>query len=520
MERLSGLDASFLYLETSSQVMNVATILQADPSTIPGGYSFEKVRAEMARRVVGLPYLRRRITNSLTNVDHPVWVEDDDFRIERHVHRIAVPSPGRIEEVSQMCSHLIGQQLDRKKPLWDLWVMEGMAGGRIAFMLRMHHALVDGATVADLLGDLATESADPPPLDPEQAAITAGAAPRAEMAVGGAFNFFVQRPIAALKLIPKTLPVPVEWIKRIRAGDGMPAPFDAPRTRFNAPLTPRRSIALTQLPLAEVKRVKDHYGVKMNDVVLAMTGGALRDYLAVRDELPDRPLVGLVPVSVRGSDETDLIVTGTNKVTGMFTRLPTPVEDPVQRIRVAQVYANQAKKHHEDVEPNLLRAFAEFAPGHSLGALMRLYADRRLSVLHPPIFNTVISNVAGPRFDMYFLGAKVEAVYPLAPIFHGLGLNITVFSAGDKLNVGLLTCADLTPDIFDLCHAFEAQLGELSRAVDADESAAETAAAMDAAIREAVAQAAIKEFPIDLGRRTDDGDSGDGGDDAVSESGP
>lgn len=480
MERLSGLDASFLYLETPSQVMSVAAVLQLDPSTVPGGYRFDTLRAEMARRVKGLPIFRRKLADSLANLDHPVWVEDTDFNIERHVHRIAIPSPGRLQEVAQMSSHLIGQELDRNKPLWDMWVMEGMAGGRIALLLRMHHASVDGATVAEILGQLATTSPEPPELDPESVAVTAGEAPRVEMAVTGAMNFFLQRPLAAVKLIPKTLPVPVEWIKRVRSGDGMPAPFLAPRTRFNAPLTPRRSLALTQMPVAEVKRIKNHYGVKMNDVVLAMTGGALREYLADRDELPSDPLVGLVPVSVRGVDESDLVVTGTNKVTGMFTRLATTVADPVERIRVAGIYSSQAKAHHQEVDPNMLRAFAEFAPGNTLGALMRLYADRHLSGLHPPVFNTVISNVAGPAFDMYVLGGKVEGVYPLAPIFHGLGLNITVFSVADKLNVGLLTCADLTPDIWDLCDAFTRQLDELTAAVDAEIAAAEVARALDA----------------------------------------
>ncbi|WP_440713062.1 WS/DGAT/MGAT family O-acyltransferase [Gordonia sp. FQ] len=498
MERLSGLDASFLYLETPSQVMNVAAIMQIDPGTIPGGYSFEKMRGEMARRVKGLPIFRRKLADSLTNLDHPVWVEDEDFVIERHVHRIAIPSPGRIQEVAQMSSHLIGQELDRKKPLWDLWVMEGMAQGRVALLLRMHHASVDGATVADILGQLATLSPEPPELDPELVATTAGSAPRGELAVGGAFNFFVHRPVAALKLIPKTVPVPFEWIKRVRSGDGMPAPFLAPRTRFNAPLTPRRSLALTQLPLADVKRVKDHYGVKMNDVVLAMTGGALRDYLAEHDELPEEPLVGLVPVSVRGADEGDLVVAGTNKVTGMFTRLPSLVADPVERIRVAGIYANQAKAHHQDVDPNMLRAFAEFAPGNTLGALMRIYADRRLSVLHPPVFNTVISNVAGPSFDMYFLGGKVESVYPLAPIFHGLGLNMTVFSAAGMLNVGILTCADLTTDIWDLASAFHAQLDLLTAAVDAEVAATEVAERLDAAERAAAEAAEIEEIAVDL----------------------
>lgn len=476
MERLSGLDASFLYLETPSQVMNVAAIMQLDPSTIPGGYSFEKLRAEMNRRVKGLPIFRRKLADSLANVDHPVWVEDEDFNIERHVHRIAIPSPGRIREVAQMSGHLVAQELDRNKPLWDMWVMEGMEEGRIALLLRMHHASVDGATVADILGDLATASPQPPELDPDLVAVTAGSAPRAEIALSGALNFFVQRPIAAAKLLPKTVPVPFEWIKRERSGDGMPAPFVAPRTRFNGPLTPRRTIALTQLPMAEVKRVKDHYGVKVNDVVLAMTGGALRDYLADEGELPEEPLVGLVPVSVRGSDETDLVVTGTNKVTGMFTRLPTAVADPVERIRVARIYANQAKSHHQHVDPNLLRAFAEFSPGNTLGRFMRLYADRRLSTLHRPVFNTIVSNVAGPTGDVYMLGGKVEACYPLAPIFHGLGLNMTVFSVADKLNVGILTCGDIVPDVWDLATAFHRQLELLSSAVDAD-LAGETAPA-------------------------------------------
>ncbi|MCF8607686.1 wax ester/triacylglycerol synthase family O-acyltransferase [Gordonia sp. HY442] len=470
MERLSGLDASFLYLETSSQVMNVATILQLDPSTVPGGYSFAAMRAEMARRVTALPSLRRKLADSLTNVDHPVWIEDDDFRIERHVHRIAVPSPGRVEELAQACSHLIGQVLDRKKPLWDIWILEGMADGKIALMLRMHHACVDGATVADLLGELATATPEPPELDPERVATTAGAASRRDLAVGGAVNFFLQRPVAALKLVPKTVPVPFEWFRRVRSGQGMPAPFLAPHTRFNAPLSSRRSIALTQLPIADVKRVKDHFGVKMNDIVLALAGGALREYLQAHNELPDAPLVGLVPVSVRGAEEKDLVESGTNKVNGMFTRLPSNVADPLERIRVAREYASLSKAHFHEIDDNILRSFAEFAPGNSMGAIMRLYGDRRVAALHPPVFNAIISNVAGPSSEMYMLGGRVESVYPLAPIFHGLGLNMTVFSAGTELNVGLLTCTDLASDISAMARAFHDQLALLLDAVDRGET--------------------------------------------------
>ncbi|WP_132993103.1 WS/DGAT/MGAT family O-acyltransferase [Gordonia zhaorongruii] len=467
MQRLSGLDASFLYLETPSQVMNVAAIMQVDPTTVPGGYTFDGLRNEMARRVTAIPSLRRKLSDSLANVDHPVWVEDDDFRIERHVHRIAIPSPGRVEEMAQMCGHLVGQVLDRKKPLWDLWVLEGMEDGKIALMLRMHHAGVDGATVADILGELATAAPEPPELDPAKMAESAGSASRRDMAVGGAANYFLQRPIAALKLIPKTVPLPIDWFRRVRSGAGMPAPFLAPRTRFNAPLSPRRSLALTQLPLDDVKRVKNHFGVKMNDVVLALAGGALREYLDENGELPDEPLVGMVPVSVRGADEHDLVESGTNKVSGMFTRLPSQIADPVERLRVAGEYANQSKDHHQEIDANILRSYAEFAPGNTMGAVMRLYADRRMSGLHPPVFSTIVSNVAGPASKMYMLGALVEAVYPLAPIFHGLGLNITVFSSAGKLNVGLLTCSDIAPDIWAMARAFHDQLDLLLGEVEA-----------------------------------------------------
>lgn len=470
MERLSGLDASFLYLETPSQVMNVAAIVQLDPSTVPGGYTFATMRDEMARRVTALPSLRRRLADSLTNVDHPVWIEDDDFRIERHVHRIAVPSPGRVEELAQTCGHLIGQVLDRKKPLWDLWILEGMEGGNIALMFRMHHACVDGATVADLLGELVTATPEPPELDPERVAASAGSASRRDLALGGAINVFLQRPVAALKLIPKTVPVPFEWFRRVRSGQGMPAPFLAPQTRFNAPLSARRSIAMTQLPIGDVKRVKEHFGVKVNDVVLAMAGGALREYLEAHDELPDEPLVGLVPVSVRGADDKDLVESGTNKVNGMFTRLPSNVADPVERIRVAREYASLSKEHFREIDDNMLRSYAEFAPGNSMALLMRLYGDRRVAALHPPIFNAIVSNVAGPSADMFLLGGRVESVYPLAPIFHGLGLNMTVFSAGAELNVGLLTCTDLANDISALARAFHDQLALLLDAVSRGET--------------------------------------------------
>ncbi|GAC68385.1 WS/DGAT/MGAT family O-acyltransferase [Gordonia soli] len=467
MQRLSGLDASFLYLETRSQLMHVIGLIEIDPSTVPGGYSFPRMRSELERRVSAIPTFRRKLDNSLLNIDHPVWIEDDDFDIERHVHRVAVPAPGGEREVADLCGHLAGQTLDRGKPLWELWFIEGLADGKIAVMLRVHHANVDGVTSAEMLAQLCTMTPEPPDLDSQQVAESAGGTSRATMAVGGAVNYFVQRPIAMAKLLPRTLDISVGWLRRSFSNTGMPAPFRAPRTRFNAPISPHRSIAITQVSLDDVKRVKNRFGVTVNDVVLALAGGALRSYLEDKDELPDRPLVGMVPVSVHGLDEKDLVVPGTNKVSGMFTLLPTDRPDPVERVEAAAELSRRSKAHHAEIDGNILRAWAQFAPGTTMANLMKLYGDRNLAASHPPVFNVLISNVPGPDFPLYFLGARVSAVYPLGPIFHGLGLNITVFSADGHLNIGILSCADHAPDVSVIANGFADQLKVLLEVCEA-----------------------------------------------------
>lgn len=461
MQRLSGLDASFLYMETRSQLMHVTAVLEIDPATVPGGYTFEKLRDALETQIAAMPNFRRKLDNSLLNVDHPVWIEDDDFDIQRHVHRIAVPEPGGPAEVTELVGHLAGQTLDRGKPLWEMWVIEEVAGGRIAVVLRMHHANIDGVTSAEMLAQLCTLTPEPPEPDPEKLAQTAGGASHAAMAVAGAVNFFVQRPIAMAKLLPRTVSIPFAWARRAREDDAMPAPFQAPRTRFNGPLTPHRSLALTQVPLTDIKKIKNCYGVKINDVVLALVGGSVRSYLESHDELPESPLVAMVPVSVHGADETGLLEPGTNKVTGMFTQLPTDVADPADRLQRAAEMSRKAKGHHADIDANILRAWAQFAPGTTLANAMKLYGDRKLADKHPAVFNVLVSNVAGPDAPMYFLGAKLTAVYPLGPIFHGLGLNITVFSADGNLNVGFVACTDQTPDVWQLARDFDQQVVDL-----------------------------------------------------------
>ncbi|KAF0969264.1 hypothetical protein BPODLACK_02055 [Gordonia sp. YY1] len=190
MQRLSGLDASFLYLETRSQLMHVIGLVEIDPSTMPGGYNFDRLREEMERRVAAIPAFRRKLDNSIFNIDHPVWIEDEDFDIQRHVHRVAVPAPGGAGEVAELCGHLAGQTLDRGKPLWELWIIEGLSNGRICAMLRMHHAGTDGVTSAEMLAQMCTLTPDPPELDSSKVHESAGPPSRATIAATGAINYF------------------------------------------------------------------------------------------------------------------------------------------------------------------------------------------------------------------------------------------------------------------------------------------------------------------------------------------
>ena len=466
MERLSGLDASFLYLESRSQLMHVSGLLELDPGTVEGGYRFEDLRSELARRITAMPAFRRKLHDSVANLDHPVWVEDESFDIEAHVHRIAVPAPGGEQELADLCAHIAGQALDRSKPLWETWVIEGLADGRIAIMMRMHHAGVDGVTGAGLMAQLCSLTPEPPALDPSMVDKSTGGAPLLALAADGAKNVLL-RPLSLVSLLPRTVPVPVRWWTRSRRGAAMPAPFSAPRTSLNSSITGHRAIAFASVPLADVKKIKDHFGVKVNDVVLAACSGAMREFLHDRGELPEQPLVAMIPVSVHEAEIGATLTEGTNKVTGMFTRMTTDIDTPVARLEAIRERVATSKEHHGELDDNLLRSWAQFAPASIMQLGARLYGDNNLPELHPVIYNLVISNVPGPDIPLYFLGARIHSMYPLGPVFHGAGLNVTVFSQEGTLNIGVIACKKQVPDPWPIVRAFERDMAVLVAAVDA-----------------------------------------------------
>jgi diacylglycerol O-acyltransferase / wax synthase len=458
MQRLSGLDASFLYLETAAQPLHVCSVLEIDASTIPGGYTFERLRDALGLRIKAMPEFREKLGDNRFNLDHPVWVEDKDFDVDRHLHRIGLPSPGGRVELGEICGHIASLNLDRSRPLWEMWVIENVAGtnahegGRLAVMTKVHHAGVDGVTGANLMSQLCTTEPDAPPPDPVEGV---GGGSDLEIAVSGAIKY-ATRPLKLMNVLPSTLSTVVDTVKRARSGLTMAAPFAAPKTRFNATVTGHRNVAFAQLDLEDIKTVKNHFGVKVNDVVMALVAGMLRRFLIDHDELPDNTLVAMVPVSVHDKSDRP----GRNQVSGMFSKLETNIEDPAERLKAIADANSVAKQHSAAIGATLLQDWSQFAAPAVFGVAMRVYASSRLTSV-APVHNLVVSNVPGPQVPLYFLGAQVKAMYPLGPIFHGSGLNITVMSLNGTLDVGLISCPELLPDLWDMADDFAVALQEL-----------------------------------------------------------
>lgn len=474
MERLSGLDASFLYLETPAQLMHVCGVIVLDPSTMPDGYDYIRVRDGICERVRDVPAFTRKLRKVPMGLDHPIWVDDRHFDIDRHVHRLALPSPGGYRELTELTSHLAGLPLDRSRPLWEMWVIEGYRGDdgegeeQVVVFSKMHHATVDGVSGSNLISHLCSLEPGADPISPGDVG-RAGRDPSQTELFGRAVVSTVTRPLNAVRLVSPSVQLITKTIGRAREGTAMAAPFSAPRTSFNGTITGHRAIALTDLDLEVIRRIKAATGTTVNDVVLAVAGGALRAYLDDRGELPSSSLLATVPVSVREQSKHE---GGANKVSALFAKLGTDTEDPLERLHDMAERNRNAKEHHSAISADALQDWAEFAAPRTFGLAVRAYAGLRLPERHPVVHNLVISNVPGPPVPLYFMDAEIRGLYPLGPVFHGAGLNITVMSNNGRMHVGIIACRESMPDVDDLVSRFPRELGALEAAVAAEKPAA------------------------------------------------
>ncbi|QYJ04897.1 wax ester/triacylglycerol synthase family O-acyltransferase [Nocardioides panacisoli] len=465
MDRLSGLDASFLYLETPEQLMHVCGVLVLDPATMTASYSFADFQDHIAAAIADVPAFTRKVRRVPLGLDHPVWVRDTRFDVERHVHRLALPTPGGYDELMSLCGHLAALPLDRSRPLWEMWVIEGYRTPedeeRVVVFAKMHHATVDGVSGQNLLSHLCALEPDAAPV----AAETAGRHPRdpgRRELLGRAVVGTLARPATVVKVVRPSVGLVAKSISRARRGTAMAAPFSAPRTSFNGTITGHRAVGLLDVPLETVRAVKAATGTTVNDVVLTLAGGALRRYLDERGELPHASLLATVPVSVR---DTSRRAEGANKVSALFCKLGTDIADPVERLGMLAERNRHAKDHHNAVDADSLQDWAEFAAPRTFGLAVRAYANLRLAEKHPVVHNLVISNVPGPPVPLYFMGGRIEGMFPLGPVFHGAGLNLTVLSNAGTLHIGAIACRESMPDPDALVAGFAEELALLADAV-------------------------------------------------------
>ena len=463
MEQLSGLDASFLYLETPTLHMHVEMVTVFDPSTVPGGYSFAKMQAQIASRTHLAPVFRRLLVEVPFRLGHPVWVDDPHFDIKYHVRRSAVPEPGGLRELADLAGDIASRQLDRSKPLWEIWIVEGLADGHIAVIAKMHHSTVDGMSGAALLSVLFDLEADPGP-EPEPPNTAPSRIPSSAELISEAMAARMFRPFEMTRDILRTGQRLLD-VRRVRNEPEHRSPqakaalpLSAPRTSFNGTLTRRRQVALAAIGLPDVKRLKNATGTTVNDVVLAVCTGALRRFLIDGDELPDKPLVAVVPVSVQPDHGAPF---GSNKVSALFVQLPAHLDDPMERLVAIREGTKGAKEEHNALGADMLVNWAEHATPNTFAAAARLYSRMRLADRHRPVANLIISNVPGPDFPLYLAGAEMVAGFPLGPVMDGIGVNITIMSYRGVLYWGIISCPETLPKVWELAADIPGALDEL-----------------------------------------------------------
>ena len=462
MIKLKGQDAAFLYAETPNWHMHISGLIIVDPADAPD-FSFDRVRQILVSRIPDVPQLRWRYLDVPFGVDRPSWIEDPDLDPDFHIRRIGVPTPGGRAELGQLVGQLASLKLDRSRPLWETWIIEGLEGGRVAVLTKMHHSIVDGVSGAGLAEVLLDVDPEPRPASTEtREEIPFERVPGPpELFVRGLATTAVRTPFRMARFARQTINQIIATAPVMRGEANLTLPLTAPRTVLNTDPTPHRRFAAAQVSLDRVKALKSAYDVKLNDVVLALCSTALRRYLLEIDDLPTEPLVAQCPVSLRveGDEEVG------NKVGSMFAGLATDRDDPVERLMSIHASTQGAKEMREALSAHQIMGLTETTPPGLIALAARMYTLGNIAAHTPPAVNVVISNVPGPPFPLYVAGAKLEAMYPMGPLLFGMSLNITVFSLNGMLDFGFMSCPESVPAPDVIADGIEIGLDELEAAV-------------------------------------------------------
>jgi len=482
MKQLSNLDASMLLTEDDRNHGHICSLAILDPTTAPGGrFDADTLRAVIAQRMHLLPMFRWRLAEVPLNLDRPYWVDDADVDLAFHIRETAVPPPGDDHRLADAVARLHAYPLDRRRPLWEIHVIEGLANRRVAILTKLHHAAIDGVSGMELMSailDTSAEGRDVERAGPQRL----GRSPGQLELLGRGLGGLAARPWRMLRAAPRVAPHldqlmtfrTIPGTRQLSAAaaramthDGgiLERPrLDAPHTRFNERISAHRRYAFTTMPLDRIKALKNACGVTVNDVVLAIAAGALRRRLSVAGELPASPLLAMVPVSVRtAADRGEFGM----RVSTMVVALPTNEADAATRMDRLHTATRSAKERHRAMPATAMQDSFELLPMTLLTRASRVIAGFGISSPLRAPANVAISNVPGARVPLYCAGARLEGVFPVSMIIDSVALNITVISYEDDLDIGIVGDRELVPDVWELCADMHAELDELEACLPA-----------------------------------------------------
>ncbi len=445
MRRLSGLDASFLYLETPSTPMHTMGVLLLEEREPP--LSLESIESLLLERLHHLPSLGQRVIDVPLGLDHPVLVDDPHFDIRNHVVRVHWDEPGTLEDLDWAVGLLAGRPLDRTRPLWQLWWFDHLEGGADALVFKLHHSIIDGVSSAVFMAQLLDTEPAPPAAEARLRENPVDELPNAStLTVQALIHQGEKAGNAVRSAIGMAREIRNQWsLESTEAStDGTfetQTRLPHPREPFNGSLSTHRTISRASASLEDFRYVKKAFDTTINDVLLAACTVALRGYLGVKAGTWLRPLTAAVPVSTRQVEHEP----GGNHVSSLFVRLPVYLTRPEDIIRTVRQNTLAAKQAHSDIRTRFLETVLEVAPPPAVTWLARQHERLRLSDWYPPPCNLIVSNLAGPPIPLYFAGAQVRAAYPFGPLVSGSGLNLTVMSYRGRMNLGLIACPRLMP---------------------------------------------------------------------------
>jgi diacylglycerol O-acyltransferase len=483
VKQLTGLDGTFLYMETPTSfghVNGLAIYERPNADFDP----YQAVYRRFASKVGELEPMRRRIVEVPMHLDHPYWIDDPAFDLDFHIRHMSLAPPGRTDQLADQIARIVGRPMDRTRPLWEVYVIEGLEDDTWALLTKYHHATIDGASgvlMMTLMNDLSPDAPPPgesPPWEPDE---IPSDLELLRLTIGNLLRNPAKAVRAQLRMVrdvanaagvtsvgtaAQQAGAAIKSLTSRTDGPRVSLPISsAPPTPWNKSITAHRRFAMRNAKLNDLKRIKAETGGTLNDIVMAICAGALRNYLIEHDALPDRALRAMVPVSIRTGDEEE---PWTNRVSGLVVDLPTHLELPLERIGACREAMDRAKRQFELVPAEALVDIQQYSSPVVATAAIRLASRLKLADRIDAPINVIISNVPGPRQPLYMQGSRMRTYIPVSTIAEGMGLNITVHSYLDELEFGLIACRELVPDLWHMIDLHVAEIDVLADAAGVD----------------------------------------------------